>query len=73
MGLPPTHIRLIKDKDDKSIHHNCEPLCNSHSWRLLGQDALGYLTDDIDSVTCLACKILDELNSVSLTEEIDEV
>jgi hypothetical protein len=39
---------------------NGAPKCQNESIRLLGQDVVGYMSNNPDEVACLACKMLME-------------
>ena len=57
-----THLRVKIDPNGKTKHPNIEPLCSSERRRLLGQSSVGYMTDEVEYVNCLACKLIMENN-----------
>ena len=57
-----THLRVKIDPNGKAKHPNIEPLCSSERRRLLGQSSVGYMTDEVEYVNCLACKLIMENN-----------
>lgn len=54
------HFRMKIDPDGPAEHPNIEPQCHQESMRLLKQEALGYMTEKREEVSCLACLLLME-------------
>lgn len=55
-----THYRTLKNNNKKARHPNIEPLCQRESVRLLNANVVGYMSDEISDVNCLACRIIFE-------------